>query len=214
MIMQKSRDSIPKQQTADEVMHWTSQAPPLVLIVVAVVQILLATQGGLSPWKGGGFGMFSSSDGPDSRVVEVTGITRDGESVVLRNVFALPSNQRSRLHGVSARRLHVFPTVRQCERLGNAILNCRFVEIDSGWEALQTRFVKMNPSAQPLIAEMPKRPVRTFIPWDPRRLNQSSGSTYDLTQVSIVVYRLVYSGAANRISLVPLLSPVTIRIRT
>ena len=37
-------------------------APSILLIAVAFVQIVLARTSGLTPWKGGGFGMFSTLD--------------------------------------------------------------------------------------------------------------------------------------------------------
>ena len=37
--------------------------PAILLLSVAAVQMTLATTAGLSPWKGGGFGMFASVDG-------------------------------------------------------------------------------------------------------------------------------------------------------
>ena len=45
--------------------------PALLLVVVAVLQISLARMGPLSPWKGGGFGMFASLDGESFRTLRV-----------------------------------------------------------------------------------------------------------------------------------------------
>jgi hypothetical protein len=42
---------------------------PLTLVGVSVHQIYLATTAGLTPWKGGGFGMFSSTDRSSHRAV-------------------------------------------------------------------------------------------------------------------------------------------------
>lgn len=42
---------------------------PVLLSVVAVGQHVLATASTLSPWKGGGFGMFSTVDAPVARFV-------------------------------------------------------------------------------------------------------------------------------------------------
>jgi hypothetical protein len=42
---------------------------PLTLVAVGLHQIYLASTSGLSPWKGGGFGMFSSPDRPSYRAV-------------------------------------------------------------------------------------------------------------------------------------------------
>lgn len=45
--------------------------PALILLAVATVQISLAKGGLLSPWKGGGFGMFASLDGGSNRNLKV-----------------------------------------------------------------------------------------------------------------------------------------------
>jgi hypothetical protein len=45
--------------------------PPILLVVVAFHQIYLAKTALLSPWKGGGFGMFSSTELGPARTVRV-----------------------------------------------------------------------------------------------------------------------------------------------
>jgi hypothetical protein len=45
--------------------------PATLLGVVATAQIILALAGGLTPWKGGGFGMFSTLDHGAYRRVEI-----------------------------------------------------------------------------------------------------------------------------------------------
>lgn len=53
-------------------MHrWLSLVIPGLLLLVAVTQIALVHQTRLSPWKGGGFGMFSTLDAPDARVIRL-----------------------------------------------------------------------------------------------------------------------------------------------
>ena len=42
---------------------------PAVLLFVALHQVVLATTADLTPWKGGGFGMFATADRLDTRVV-------------------------------------------------------------------------------------------------------------------------------------------------
>ena len=46
-------------------------APPLVLVAVALVQIFLTSRTGLTPWKGGGFGMFATTDATGFRYVRL-----------------------------------------------------------------------------------------------------------------------------------------------
>jgi len=45
--------------------------PATLLGVVAIVQVALAQGGGLTPWKGGGFGMFSTLDHAAYRDLDV-----------------------------------------------------------------------------------------------------------------------------------------------
>ena len=45
--------------------------PPILLCAVAIVQIALAHTVALTPWKGGGFGMFSTLDHSGYRGVDV-----------------------------------------------------------------------------------------------------------------------------------------------
>ena len=46
--------------------------PTALLLAVATTQVWLSTTARLSPWKGGGFGMFASVDGLAFRTVRIT----------------------------------------------------------------------------------------------------------------------------------------------
>lgn len=56
---------------------------PALLCVIACAQIYYAMTGSLSPWKGGGFGMFSTVDSPDARFLRVYLINGNEEIPVL-----------------------------------------------------------------------------------------------------------------------------------
>lgn len=51
--------------------NWRAVLPVSLLIVVAGIQVMLATTAGLTPWKGGGFGMFSTTDDGGRRYVRI-----------------------------------------------------------------------------------------------------------------------------------------------
>jgi hypothetical protein len=57
-------------------------APAMLMIAVAAVQITLALTSGLTPWKGGGFGMFSSLDHGAFRGIDIV-IEAPGRSEAL-----------------------------------------------------------------------------------------------------------------------------------
>lgn len=88
--------------------------PAALLVAVAALQLVLAHRDGLSPWKGGGFGMFSTLDGRPHRVlrVRVDAPGRSEELLVppsLENAAAgvemMPTVSRLRrfAHGIAAR---------------------------------------------------------------------------------------------------------------
>jgi hypothetical protein len=52
--------------------RWLPALPPLLLLAVAALQLGLVRQRALSPWKGGGFGMFSTLDARPFRYLRVT----------------------------------------------------------------------------------------------------------------------------------------------
>ena len=52
-------------------MTWRAALPVGLLLAVATLQLTLARTAGLSPWKGGGFGMFSTTDDAGRRHVRV-----------------------------------------------------------------------------------------------------------------------------------------------
>lgn len=58
--------------------------PSMLLIVVALGQITCAKTSLLSPWKGGGFGMFSALDGISHRPLRVFAVMADGDRRVVR----------------------------------------------------------------------------------------------------------------------------------
>ena len=52
---------------------------PLALVAIALTQIALAHVAALSPWKGGGYGMFSTTDHGGARRVRIVALTGSGE---------------------------------------------------------------------------------------------------------------------------------------
>ena len=78
---------------------------PLLLAVVAVRQIALSHREALSPWKGGGFGMFSSLDRAETRLLRCDFVTdssripielppSDRLSLLVSDVQSAPTSDR------------------------------------------------------------------------------------------------------------------------
>jgi hypothetical protein len=91
---------------------WRAWLPVSLLVVVACAQVTLATTAGLTPWKGGGFGMFSTTDDGGRRYVRVfvSGVGRSEEIAIS------PSLEDA------ARRAAVLPRDAQLSRLARRIV--------------------------------------------------------------------------------------------
>jgi hypothetical protein len=87
-------------------------APSVLLIVVAAAQMTLARTAGLSPWKGGGFGMFASVDGLPFRWVRlyVSAADRSEE-------LAVPPSLEDQAH-----RVVTWPHARAVQDLARAVI--------------------------------------------------------------------------------------------
>jgi hypothetical protein len=79
--------------------------PPALLVAVALSHVILARTSDLSPWKGGGFGMFATIDSPtrrflaghvivDGRVVPIMLPGDDPAGDALTRALTLPSQAR------------------------------------------------------------------------------------------------------------------------
>jgi hypothetical protein len=86
--------------------------PAIVLIAVAVVQIALTRTVYLSPWKGGGFGMFSTTDDAGKRHVRIVVEATDrSEEIEIAPSLA-----------DAADRAAVLPTDREMSRLARLVV--------------------------------------------------------------------------------------------
>ncbi len=83
--------------------RWLHFLPPLLLVVVAANQLVLTRSSGLSPWSGGGFGMFSTTDAGATRHLHAfvirSGLEREvavpaGLKDAERRALTLPSDAR------------------------------------------------------------------------------------------------------------------------
>ena len=89
-----------------------ARLPVALLVVVACAQVILAKTAGLSPWKGGGFGMFSTTDDAGRRRVRVFVSAADRSE----EIAIAPSLEEP------ARRGAVLPTDAQLSRLARRVV--------------------------------------------------------------------------------------------
>ena len=91
---------------------WRALLPVSLLVVVACAQVTLATTAGLTPWKGGGFGMFSTTDDGGRRYVRIFVSAADRSE----EIAISPSLQDA------ARRASVLPQDAELSRLARQVV--------------------------------------------------------------------------------------------
>ncbi|ELS04771.1 hypothetical protein Xen7305DRAFT_00045070 [Xenococcus sp. PCC 7305] len=91
----------------------------LILIGVALLQIYLAANFNLTPWKGGGFGMFAAIDSSAMRIIQAEGLDQEGEILTLDLVNALDKK--------TWRRIRALPRQSDLEAIAPDLLTNSFV---------------------------------------------------------------------------------------
>jgi hypothetical protein len=97
--------------TDGTVRFWPMGLPVVILVAVATLQISLAQTASLTPWKGGGFGMFSTSDHAGQRAIRIVATAPDRSE----EIAVSPSLQDA------ADRVTALPGERQLARLGGLV---------------------------------------------------------------------------------------------
>ena len=85
--------------------------PSALLVAIALLQIGLARGAALSPWKGGGFGMFASTDGGLQRSLRLFAIAPERSEEL-----TIPSSLRT-----EAARATMYPSERRLARLARLV---------------------------------------------------------------------------------------------
>lgn len=163
-------------------------AAPLVLVIVLASHVSLRWSSDLTPWKGGGFGMFSTVDSPASRVVRVELVTDVGTMSVaspsalgdlVSAAKAAPSTGRLvRLAEELAEQWWIVPDLASLAESGS--------EEDPGEdEALRGLAVEA------LTQILPVEAVQAI---DPARFDESAHRRLDVRGVTVAVLRLEPDG--------------------
>jgi hypothetical protein len=123
--------------------------PAILLMVVAITQVLLSKTAELSPWKGGGFGMFATTDGTAFRRVRIF-VEAAGRSEELE---IAPSQE------FSAARAQLFPSDRMLGGLARAVAGR---EERYGRPVQIVRIEVWRTEFSPVSLDATERPLRVF----------------------------------------------------
>lgn len=184
---------------------------PAILLMVAILQFYLALTGSLSPWKGGGFGMFSTIASPSSRVVRAYLLTEEERIPVL-----VPERFR-RL----AKRIRTYPTEVSLNRLGQSLSTGVWVPYHISPSLEQYKQLRNQYFSKKGAPEMPKLRTSAYSLDNASALNQvfermkfvrmlggeeQSDETLDFKSVEVELWQLDFEREAEQLSLKKLLS--------
>jgi len=162
-------------------------APTILLCAIAARQFWLATTDTLSPWKGGGFGMFATNDSPGNRFVRITGFTSEGEQVRV-SIGTAAIGLRPDLMS----RLRSYPGEHDLQSLADALVGSTFVERTVGTLAKRDAFFQANPALATHFPGLPERPQRELEVLDRRRVGHYDAVGERLRTVEVELWRYTF----------------------
>ena len=99
---------------------------PTLLIIIAILQLVLVKTSHLSPWKGGGFGMFASIDSPNMRTVNAYGFDYNGTKVKIDIWSSVTPHNKKKLQCI--------PSSKMLMMIGKELIESEFVPVNVGLE--------------------------------------------------------------------------------
>ena len=168
--------------------------PAIILCLIAGIQLYLANFRGLSPWKGGGFGMFATVDAPPMRFVTAEGLDQDGNLVRIDAEDIMSESDLLRWTS--------WPDEVLLRRLADRIFSLRYLQSGSQRRQAIENLRGENPQIQlPENEDLSNwmRPVRAGDP--------ENKATF-LKAIRVEGWRMVYDKKANKLVTEPLGSPI------
>lgn len=176
-----------------------ARVPALLLCAIAFGQFSCAHFGTLTPWKGGGFGMFSTIDHPGNRRLILKGVDYAGATCVI----GLRPGRHSVPNVLSASslsRLVAFPSVRHLEGIAEAVLNGRVVATPAPSIRILHEYLE-----QKVVSELAATKYLEIV--GPIRL---PGDSVRLKEVHATVVTLAFEGSSRMLAVRQVLPPVVV----
>jgi hypothetical protein len=185
---------ISHQRTPRHFVSWLTSPmlAPVVLVVVAALQFGFAYSGAMLHWKGGGFGMFATTDRPNNRVLVLIAIDSTGQEFVVRvpaTGFASAVTVDDRLLA----RVIALPTHDRLTRVATAALYASVAPSNSSTGRPPPRFVQ-SAYETPLTRAFSTRPVLEIVARQPMR-----GTLIRLREVRASVMRVQVDWGGHRL---------------
>ncbi|BAU63527.1 hypothetical protein STA3757_08920 [Stanieria sp. NIES-3757] len=123
--------------------------PGAILVLVALLQLYLTHTANLSPWKGGGFGMFGGIDAPNMRAIQAEALDRDGNLIQFDVYSALDAR--------TIRRTRTLPRQSDLEQMAPQFVGQSVVPTTIQRQAIYQKLQSDNPDFPAIQDLMPNK---------------------------------------------------------
>lgn len=174
---------------------------PALLCLIAAAQVLAANYGTLSPWKGGGFGMFGTIDGPTNRFLSVIAVAAGGEEYRV----SVPFGRYRRPAAFTSSfmlKLRTMPRRREMLELAQAVLNSHLGPSDTASSI--PPHLALSSLGAVLQGGHDRRRVMQVL--GPRR----TATSVEVRAVRVEVLRVRFDPASQTAQLVTFIAPATV----
>ncbi|MFN0214184.1 MAG: hypothetical protein ACKVT2_08005 [Saprospiraceae bacterium] len=163
---------------------------PGILVLIALFQIAIAGTGRLSPWKGGGFGMFSTIESPSTRIVKsYLGTSRGRIPVQVPGSFSKEEE-----------RIRTKPTQQACDGLAKLLMEGVWVPYNMV-SAQQQYLQDTDSSSSSLNKALAELNMVRLLPPD-----EKSDQQIQLEYVEVICYQVRMDSDQNRLFLEPIIT--------
>jgi hypothetical protein len=173
-------------QTSDRLARWLERwLVPSILVAIALLQLYLTHTTHLTPWKGGGFGMFATVDALDTRVLAAVGLDQSGERLSLDILDAVD--------GTTFDRMRAMPRTIDLQRLAPRLIGQAVVPVTVRQQAVYQQLRQENPAIDlPLDPALNQQLYRLRTATDPVL---PPGTTKTLKAIRLQWWRLRFGSA-------------------
>lgn len=164
---------------------------PILMGIIAINQIRMAHFDLLSPWMGGGFGMFAANNAPNVRILVVRGFTGEGDGKLLE--FLPLELESTKLSTNYALKLQAYPNLEGLKKVSVAMANTKFVK----------RLNYKKHSVATSLGWNYDDPI--YQPVNSLRLKELKEKTFEFSVVTASIYEFQYNKSEHSMQLVEIL---------
>lgn len=178
---------------------------PVIVTAVAAVQIYLACFGLLASSEGGGFGMFSAIDSPETRLIDITAIGSDGTEIEIEYLYKGSPVSENLIQKIKSH-----PERELLADFADYLLNARYISTRDRRELVREKIESENPGIG-LGAGEKSTDINVYRFASKNDEKELGDAVVLLNEVRLQMWRLNYDRSTQRVSTEKLGEPMVLR---